>query len=90
MNNWELIRFNMGYDGGLARTFEFEVAITAGAGGTKQVMRGDGLLLAGKRVRFNREDELMQTAAGAGADPENVLASLASHVVEHAVQPSAS
>lgn len=90
MNKWELIRFQMEHDGGLARTFEFEVAISADASGQKQVMRGDGLLLADKRVRFNREAELMSAAAVAGADPENVLTSLASHVVQLALQPATS
>jgi hypothetical protein len=90
MNNWELIRLQMDYDGGLARTFEFEVAITTDAHGERKVMRGDGLLLADKRVRFNREDELIKTAAVAGADPENVLTSLAGHVVQQAFQPATS
>ena len=84
---WRVTDFSLEACGGLARTFQFEVAIPVDAEQAERVLRGDGLLLHGERVRFNREAEMRRCVSQAGIDSDTFISGLQTYVLDAASQP---
>jgi hypothetical protein len=77
---WDITECHVERAGAAALIFNFELALYGTAEQPGFVLRGDGLLFADGRVRFNRELELLQVLAAAGENPQRVLDSVASRL----------
>ncbi len=87
---WDITECNVERASSAAQIFNFELALYGTAEQPGFVLRGDGLLFADGRVRFNRELELLQLLAAAGENPQRVLDSVAARLRSNALRmPSA-
>lgn len=77
---WDITECHVERAGAAAQVFNFELALYGSEDQPGFVLRGDGLIFADGRVRFNRELELLQILAAAGESPERVLDSVASRL----------
>lgn len=81
---WELTLLSVDHTGGRARPFQFEIVFTGEQSQPASLLRGDGILLDGQRVRFNRQADMVQSFQGLGLGSEDLLNQLASKVVDRA------
>lgn len=89
MLGWDVANLTITGGNSVVRTFDFEVAFSGDPSYPENRVRGDGIVLATGRVRFNHEDELKSLVAGAGANPQYFLEYLADVVAREAWSPPA-
>ena len=77
---WEMTEFKLDTNGAQSRSFQFELALANGANPARETIRGDGVVLAGGRVLFNRQAELKRIMSRSGADGETLLTILSGEV----------
>lgn len=77
---WDITECHVERAGAAAQVFNFELALYGTEEQPGFVLRGDGLIFADGRVRFNREMELLQVLSAAGENPQRVLDSVANRL----------
>lgn len=81
---WELTLLSVEPTSGRARPFQFEIVVTSDHSQSARLLRGDGILLDGQRVRFNRQADMVRSFQGLGLGSDDLLRQLAITVVDRA------
>ncbi|MBN2080932.1 hypothetical protein JW859_01870 [bacterium] len=77
-----MTEFKLDSNGTRSRTFQFELVLANGTNPARETIRGDGVVLAGGRVLFNRQAELKQVMSRSGADGDTLLTILSGEVAK--------
>ena len=86
---WELRDFHLEQTGGLASPFQFEILVAA-TGKPSRVLRGDGVVIRERTVRFNRQESLAQQVQALGLSPDSFMDGLQRMVAERVTGAAAS
>lgn len=79
---WELTVLSLDNTGGRACPFQYEVVLSSGETQASRVLRGDGIVLDGGRVRFNRQADVVRSCEGLGIGSDDLLNQLAGAVAD--------